>query len=423
MKTGGVGIFAAMACFAGGCASGAIADKMADDTAADGAVVASAGASDVVATEAVEATAEAKPAEQAASAADLLRSLLEETGVTFKEERNGARTEFSFHLSMDENSVEEYRCTAGVEEGAFYASCWAVLPLTIPEDRLDDVAAALASWNGEQACGRFGLDSNRRAAYFVSDIPVESLARKDPMLTLTLVGMPMVNMARKDAVIRAITRGETPGGEEAAPWIPVEREGDGTGAGGLRVGHGVEVGGTLAATGADAGMASPVSGDTANDSYETAVALPGPGEVDIPTCDLVLRWITARGVDPELPPSGPKETTFQFPVGLSGGAGILTDATAQITVMENWVYALVSPNIRVPADARRRVSRTLIELSGKDDGITFMWLPGGRVAARAVVPAALVDDNPEQTVSGLINRAGQAINRRSRELLSSIATK
>ncbi|MBR1835840.1 MAG: hypothetical protein IJ783_00995 [Kiritimatiellae bacterium] len=340
------------------------------------------------------------------SAAGVIRALLEETGVTFEEKRDGNRTEFTYHLSLDENSVEECRCTAAVEEGDFHASCWAVLPLTVPEDRLDDVAAALASWNGERVAGRLGLDFDKRAVYFVTDIPVESLAKKDPLLTLAFVGLPMLNLAEKDAAIRAVARGETLSAESDAPVAesdpPRPEE-----------------------TATEPGDGDPAD-ETAEECAEECTVVcadeepAGRWTPDIPTCDLVLRWITSRGENPQMPPSEPGVTTFQFNAGLGSGTGIFADATVRISVMENWVYALVSPPVRVPENARRKVSRLLLELSGKEDGVLFMWLPDGRVAARAVVPASLVDANPQTAVSGIVDRAGQALNRRSKELLAAL---
>ena len=383
------------------------------------------------------------------SAAGVIRALLEETGVTVEEKRDGNRTEFTYHLSLDENSVEEYRCTAAVEEGSFYASCWAVLPLTIPEDRLDDVAAALAGWNGERVTGRLGLDFDKRAVYFVTGIPVESLAKKDPLLTLAFVGLPMLNLAEKDAAIRAVARGEAlpeendpvsaevetaaeenaedvaaevETEEAAAEEEPEETAAEEVAAGGDSEESAEEVAAEEGAVDDDTAEEDQDEGDAEESEDEGDGKVPdGYWSVDIPTDDLVLRWITSRGVEPEMPPSDPDMTTFQFTAGLGSGTGLFTDATVQISVLENWVYALVSPPVRVPENARRKISRLLLELSGKEDGVLFMWLPDGRVAARAVVPASLVDANPQAAVSSIVDRAGQALNRRSKELLAAVA--
>jgi len=230
--------------------------------------------------------------------------------------------------------------------------------------------------------------------------------------------MPVYYIAGKDAAIRAIARGETPS-EESNPSPAENAVAENPPDAGIDdAGTDDADDGADMASAAAANDANADAGAAATDAADGEPEPDGDYEIDIPTCDLVLHWIRARGEEPLLPPSPPGETTFQFNAALESETGIFTEATVQIAVLENWVYAIVSPHVRVPESARRKMSRTLVEQSGKDDGITFIWLPQGRIAARAAVPASLVDESPDRTISGLTNRAGSALNRRSRELLA-----
>lgn len=342
-------------------------------------------------------TATAASAAEPESNVEMLRRLIVTMGVTFKEESEGMHTEFVFHLSKDEDSEEEYRCTATVDEGDFYAHCLAVLPLTIPSNRLDVVAERLAFWNGERSCGRFGLDFERREAFFVSEIPVAALRKDDPLLTLTFFGMPMLLLAEKAASIRAAVDG--------AP-LPVRQvsESDETGT----------------VPEADrAGFGSDAVATTFGEPEEPVAA--ERGEVDAPVEDHVLAWIRARGVEPDVS-SDSNGTAFQFPVGLAPESGLFLDATAQIHVMAHWVSVSVSPNIRFPEAVRSTIAKTLLILSDAEDGSTFLWMPEDRLAVRAVLPDILVDGPASHALTALLIRVGLALNRHSAELLSALVS-
>lgn len=386
MKTSVFGICAAMACFV---AAGA---AMAEDDA------------------------------EPQSNADVLRQLMIDTEVTYKEISEGDKTKFIFHLSSDDDSMEVYRCTAFVEEGDFYAYCMAELPLTIPSNRLDAIAETLTSWNGMRECGHFGLDFNRRGAFFVATIPVDSLREKDALMSLTLMVMPAYCVAEKDAILRAVAGGAAPPIEDCLDSD--EDDEDESIGEAAHDAHAVrmEIGG------ADAEVATPVAAEESAGaaSEEATGAASGDGtdnlEIDVPVEDKILKWLVSRGVDPMVASQDSDHTTFQFHVGLTHEKGLFTDATVQITIRERWVSVFVSPNLRVPAKARKAMSKALLKASNEVDGITFMWLrPSGRFAARIVVPDTFVDKNPAHAMVKLLNLAGRALNRHSAELVSALA--
>ncbi len=331
------------------------------------------------------------------SASDIVRRHLRFMEVHFDEEDRDGATTFTYHLSSSPESVEEYRMQVDVEDGSEFAACTAILPLNVPAARLGDVAVAVAEWAGTQPAGQFGVDFDRRAVFFRTKLPTDALRRADGLTALTFFGMPMIRLSEKDAEIRAIVKGmPMPAAEEDSDGVETTGGGDG---------------------GAAASVANVGIGKSESDGGTEAEATTTVHDAGVSVEDLVLAWIRRRGLEPTLADADPVQTTFQFPVGLTESDGPFTEAMALVTVMEKWVCAFVSPSVRFPAEQRAEIAKEILKLSNEEDGVFFQWIGTDRIAARAVLPAAEVERDPDRSISRLLNLAGEAVNRRGADIL------
>jgi hypothetical protein len=350
------------------------------------------------------------PNDQAAPAlspADAIRAFFDGLDHPYRESRSGDTTVFSHALAVD---VGRPRFTADilVRDGSPFLLSRALLPERIPADRRHDVAQCLLDLNRQRAAGAYRLDWRKRRVYCEFYVPAEYFSPDDdPANALLFAAGPVLwlddNLPRVLAAAGLQPDPVETGTEPASPSAvaPAPPRPD------------------------DADDPSPAVVDVIPESEpgEAPASEDAPdanGADSIWVAPLVQQALERQGSHPNVDVDvDDQKVTFQFP-SIIRGSGLFSRVTVSMSATENWVYVLLSPDIRVSDALRAPVAEWAMRVTGPGDRAAFAWLEEvhdlPRIAAKTVCPAQFFADDPDRALLLLLRDAAAVFDRHSRSL-------
>lgn len=319
------------------------------------------------------------------SPTDAIRSVLDDFGITYREKPFRNTTVFSYSFAVNPESPR-FSCDILARDGAPFVVARARLSERIPADRRRDVAQCLLDLNDHRAAGSYRLDWRKRAVFFEFAFPAASFSADDPVSGLLLVGGPTLWLDEERPLVLAAAGllpadGES-GAEESSPTAEVADS----------------------STAAEGAPGEIPDGDDDGDEAHPWIA------------PFVQKALERQGSLPTITRDDEK-TTFQFPTILRGPS-LFSRVTVSLSAMENWVYLLLSPDVRVPDALRAPVAEWAMRVTVPSGPAAFAWLDEAddipRIAAKTACPAQAFAADPDRCLLRMLQDAAQPFQSHSR---------
>ena len=322
------------------------------------------------------------PPASASSTREVVRQFLSDGDVLFREiPKSASRTFFRYHLSVDDEHLEEYPVVVDIDEACGWAVCSATLPFTIPEEALPAIGELAAKWTQDTPMDQFGVDFSTHAFFFMAKMPIEFLRLDDLPSFFSFFLVPSMYVAQKDAEVRAVAAGAAP---RAIGGTANENEEDYWNGG--------------QATDEDASAENTT--DTPPLIDESLVK------------DAISRWLDDKGVELFFKTESPSSATYRFDMKVADEPGPFSTAQILLRFSGAWVYADAAPRVHFPVSRRRDILNAIARESVQISHTSLYWSEGHRCyVARAVLPANAVARNPDYTLKWLLDRSGDAVNK------------
>ena len=323
-----------------------------------------------------------QPPASVSSAREVVRQFLSKMDVLYREIPKGtSRTLYRYHLSVDDEHLEEYPVVVDIDEACGWAVCSATLPFTIPEEVLPAVGELAAKWTQDTPMGQFGVDFPTHGFFFMAKMPIEFLRLDDLPSFFSFLFVPSMYVAQKDAEVRAVAAGARPRA----------------------------VGGTANENEEDNWDGVPADDEGASAENTTGA----PPLIDESLVkDAISRWLDDKEVELFFNTDTPGSATYRFDMKVADEPGPFSTVQIMLRFSGAWVYADAAPRVHFPVSRRRDILNAIAKESVQISNTSLYWLEGHRCyVVRAVLPANAVARNPDYTLKWLLDRAGDAANK------------
>lgn len=367
--------------------------------------------------------------------ADDVRGWLEDCGISHEEIRKDGGTTFAYSLARDDRSPR-FRCTVRLRDGSAKLVSAATYLKRVPTDRRRAVADRLLDLNRRRAAGSFRLDWRDRRISFELYEPAAALDAGTGIDTLLFVLGPSLYFDEDAGGLLALAglaqdRNADAAAEEDPDSATADAEDESADAKGGEGESREAIGEELSAE--SASDADPGAGESAGDEAyatdENAVdedagggnAAADEGDRRHRVAALIRGVLQEWGAESPMEEETETHVYFQFTSSFGHWDCLFTRSVTTVAVYDNWVTAMVSPELAVSGELRGAVAEWAMRATGPGERARFVWAEEDdclRIGSQSVLPACLFEDgfNPRKSFEKLLQNAAIPLAGHSRSL-------